>query len=347
MRTVFIHAAGWTVFIFYEMTLLYYFSQHLGSIADNLIFYGLNIGLFYFHALVTLPAAFNSSKRYILLALFLLAEIFVYLILKFLVDYYAESFRVSPEQGLKISRYVFTNSWRGIYFIGFSTVYFIVVRLFRYRSEIARAENEQVLLLRDKAEVERNLAEVRNAYLQQQIRPHFLFNSLNFVYSAVYKHSAAASQCLLDLSDLLRYSFADPDATGRAPLEAEAEQINKLLAINRLRFDQGLFIVFDCRGDLAHSTIIPLVLLTFAENVFKHGSLKNKDHPARIALSLDDDRRLTFETWNLKRRNRGPEIKTTGIQNAIKRLEFAYGERYDLKITDQPESFQLNLTIQL
>lgn len=348
MRTVFIHAAAWAVFIFYEMTLLYYFSQNLGSISGNFIFYGLNIGLFYFHAQVTLPMAYKRNRRSLTrLMLFLILEILVYLLLKYLVDYFVESFRIYPGEVRKISRYVFTNTWRGLYFIGFSTVYFIVVRLFAYRQEIARAENEQVLLLRDKAEMERNLAEIRYAYLQQQIRPHFLFNTLNFVYNAVYKHSAEAAQCLVALSEMLRYSLSDPDARGRASLEAEAQQIAKLIAINRLRFDYPLYIDFDCRGDLEPLTIIPLILLTFAENVFKHGSLKNKDHPARISLLAGEDCHLTFETWNLKRRNPGPGIKSTGIENAIKRLEYAYGARYELTISDQPESFHLNLKIPL
>lgn len=342
------HAACWTLFMFYELALLYFFDQHWGKIADGLVFYLLNIGLFYVHADILLPYVFRRARPYLAVLPGILAELCVYLGLKYGFEHFFRSFSLGWGDRAGLVQYVFLNGWRGLYFLGLGTVYRIIRRIFAYRREIAEADKRQLLMLMEKADMEKNLAEVRYAYLQQQISPHFLFNTLNFMYNSVYKLSPAVSAHILQLSDMMRYSLAGPGSAEGAELREELRQIRNFIRISRLRYDFRLQVRLDLRQPPAGLRIIPLVLLTLTENVFKHGNLKIKAQPARISLSVNQANLLKFVTWNLKKGSApGKRLKSIGLQNTIKRLDHAYGQRYRLDIRDESESYQLELYLQL
>lgn len=344
-----LHLLVWTLFIAYELVYLYFYSGKWRHIGNDLVFYATHIGLFYFHAWFVLPYALEKSKKpYLMLPLLVVAEMSIYLLLKYALTYWLEGLRLDTQNPAQVKTYFALSIWRGLYFLPFSTAYWLIHRLFVYKTAVNRAEKEQLIILKDKAELERNLAVVQNAYLQHQINPHFLFNTLSFVYSTVYKISPVASECILHLSDIMRYSLRSFDAGAEGRLTEEVEQIRKLIAINRMRYHYPLSIeaeLPDVPGDLK---IIPLVLLTFCENVFKHGDLTGHSRPAAIFLSVTPGRLLNFTTRDApKRQGISAGIGSIGIQNAVKRLEYAYGKNYGLDITDTAELYQLDLWIQL
>ena len=131
--------------------------------------------------------------------------------------------------------------------------------------EIDRLKNESELLA-----VKMKLAQSENAYLQQQMNPHMLFNSLAFIHSTVYKISHEAAENVILLTDILRFSIEETDADGKIQLSSEAEQIENMIKINAYRFDHSLRISYIIEGDLTGHKIIPLVLMTLTENIFKH-----------------------------------------------------------------------------
>jgi two-component system LytT family sensor kinase len=343
------HSLAWMAFILYEVTSIYFATGRWGSIAVHLLYYGLNIGLFYFHASVVLYYTFGVAKsRYFGGILLLLAEMIFYLLIKSFFDRYIESFPIPLHNRHLLTSYLVLNIWRGIYFMGFATAYWSVGRLVDYRVAVAESERRQLAVLREKSEVEKDLAETRYAHLQQQISPHFIFNALNLIYSSVYRYSEVASKCVLLLSDLLRYSFAEQDVTGKTDLAREVEQLHNLIAINRLRHDFDLFVLADLPEIKEGTKIIPLVLLTFTENIFKHGNLRDKTKPAKIKLTVSDNGLLEFATWNLKKRkdDQSP-YKSTGICNATKRLDYCYPGGYSLTFQNESDSYTLNLSIPL
>lgn len=346
---VLIHAAAWTVFIGYEMLMLYFFSGEIAHMGNSLVYYLLHILLFYLQSYGVLPFAFNRTSRpYVTTVLLVIAEMAVYLLVKYGIDYFMASFSLSLREPVRITRYILINTWRGLYFTAFATVYWMVRRLFAYYRAMAEADKRQLLLMAEKTEIEKNLAEVRYAYLQQQISPHFLFNTLNFMYNAVYKVSPPVSASILQLSDMMRYSLAEPDAAGKTDLENELEQIRNFIRISRVRYDFELYIDLDIPETAAGLKIIPLILLTLVENVFKHGNLKQQTCPARISLAVDKNDLLTFETWNLRKRPPTEKAaKSIGLQNTVKRLDHVYAANYRLDITGDAESFQLKLHLQL
>ncbi|WP_345228255.1 sensor histidine kinase, partial [Hymenobacter koreensis] len=171
-----------------------------------------------------------------------------------------------------------------------------------------------------------SLVEANLAFLKSQINPHFLFNALNFFYAQVYPHSEGAAKGILLLSDIMRYALhEDPD--GKVPLGQEVQHVRNYIALNQLRFNQQLQVDFRVSGQLEYRLILPLVLITFVENCFKHGELHEPDRPVQIRLSVEQNR-LEFQTRNQLRH--GPKEQSTGIglANTRRRLALVYPGRH-------------------
>ena len=343
------HLCCWALFIAYEVSFVYLTSGGTYHLLNYICYYALNIILFYVHAHGVMDYAFRFRRAYLLACLLILAEILVYLSIKYLLDLglmnhaaAITAFRVH------VQKLLILNLFRGVYFIGFSTLYWSVRRMLRFHALVNTVEKQKLTVLKEKAELEQALSESRNAYLQQQIKPHFLFNALNFIYNSFYKHSAEAGQCVLMLSEIMHYSLDRGDEAGKCPLSEEIQQINNLIAINRLRYDYPLYLRFKVSGKIKHCQIIPLILLTLTENLFKHGYLKAKQYPAKLEIHVDAQQLLTFRSWNLKK-NRSQQLRShkIGMENVFKRLEYSYPAHYDLKIDDAEESYSLELKLQL
>jgi LytS/YehU family sensor histidine kinase len=279
----------------------------------------------------------------------MLFEVLVYLILKYLLDFFlAFPQNAVPSRIVYVKKLLVPNIYRGVSFIGSSTLYWSVLRVISFRRRVHETETVQLVTLKEKAELERNLAEAMNAYLQQQINPHLLFNTLSFIHNTYAKHSREASQCVLLLVDIMRFSLNEVSINGKTSLDKEIEQIQNYIEINQLRYDYALFIDFEAEGDFESYQIIPLVLLTLTENIFKHGYLKKKQGAAKLHITLNDQNELSFISWNLK--GDQPDYKRTrsiGIKNVIKRLDFSYQDQYNLIIKDEKESYGLELRVQL
>jgi LytS/YehU family sensor histidine kinase len=122
--------------------------------------------------------------------------------------------------------------------------------------------------------------------------------------------------------------------------------LENLVSINRSRFDYPLEITFIQTGAEPHHMIIPLVLMTLAENVFKHGDLCGK--PAVIRLSVSAAGELEFYTGNHKRPLPPVKrIRRIGIENIRTRLNFSYGDRYELTIHETDDYYESRLTLNL
>ena len=340
-----IHCTAWILFMTYELATIFFLDGTVKGLAATLPYYILYISLFYVHAEVVLPYVFSGPRPYVRGILSVVAEIVMALLIKYVLDL-AKGYRLDYHSRIQLTRYLFLATWRDLYFMAFGTAYWMVRSLFRYRDRIAETEKLQLVALKEKAEVERDLAEARYAFLQQQASPHFLFNTLNFVYNSVYHVSPAASKMLLHLADLMRYSLHEGDEP--ALLTDELEQVRNLIEMNRLRYGQEVYLEYNENGKSAGLSIIPLVLLTFTENVFKHGNLREPLHPGKIEIVVKEGGLLEMRTWNRKKRQPAQRrVKSVGIENARRRLDHAYGGRYTLKMGGDNESFELKLTIQL
>jgi two-component system LytT family sensor kinase len=348
-RKIFLHITGWTFFICYELGFLYYINQKLGPSLNYLIYYSLNIALFY-SQVALLKNTFDHSRPAYWNGLYLF---FVQLVLftgcKLLADCLLAPAGFAPVARIQYAlKFLTTDVIRGIYFCILALFYYNGANVANFRRKAAEAEKQELLMRNEKAELGIRLAETRNAYLQQQLNPHLLFNALNFIYNSVHQYSPSASRCVLLLSDIMRYSLESTAEDGKTGLNSEIEQVQNLIEINHYRYDQQLCLKTDFRGDFAPYRIIPLVLLTLTENLFKHGNLTNNRCPALLKLDLTPEGELLYYCSNLKRRKtEHHRISEIGLKNTRLRLDHVYGDAYYMEITETDTHFELNLKITL
>lgn len=342
------HILVWTLFITYEVAYIRFTVGINASAFHYLIFYALNICLFYVNAHIVLDFAFFKTQRpYLIAVCLIIFEVFGYVVLKFVIDYLiapsTKSLLMQVKQDVK---YLLTNIWRGIYFIGFSIAYWSMLYMIRFKERNYEMEKEHLKGVAKTLELENKFISVENAYLQNQISPHLLFNSLNFIYNEVYKESAEAGNSVSRLADLMRYSLVSADDTRTVLLSQEVAQLENLVELCRMRFRDQFYLRFKKKGKLAGVRIVPLVLITLVENMMKHGDMGDKNQPAGITLELENSC-LRFQTRNKKRNTNLYPNTGLGLKNIEKRLSNYYQERYKLLIRDEVELFTVNLTIEL
>jgi len=291
---IFYHLVGWACFIFYEamfVVIMVVSGKRGGFFYGYFLPYAVNIGLFYFHAGYTLRMSFGRRRKsFALFLLLLVLELAVYLFLMNLINLSANAQWSYFPAGytLKELQPMLRQLWRGIYFIAFSSAYWAVTRSSEYQKRVLEMEKMQLISLAQKNKLERNLVETENAYLRSQINPHLLFNTLNFIYNNVQQASVKASEAVVLLSDLMNYSLREPDADGKTSLEKEVEQILNLVRINQIRFENRLFLDVEVEGDYYGVKVIPLLIVVFVENVFKHGDLTDPENTGKITINYED-----------------------------------------------------------
>ena len=351
-NAIVLHVLCWSVFIAYEVSLVKIVRASQGLTdslwKDYVLSYLFNIALFYFHALFTLPQCFEKGKkRTALFSLLLFIELLTYLLLIGLKELTFLESKVRSFSSLYPSEVAFIRQvWRGIYFLIFSTAYWLIQNSFKKERRLKEVEKQALVHEKEKQELELELMASQNAFLQAQINPHLLFNTLNFIHSEVQQTSPKASEAIITLSDMMRYSLAEIKKDGKVELEKEIEQIENLLQINQYRFNHQLFVEFTCRDNYGKARIVPLLLVPFVENLFKYGDLTDSDHPARIHLRCESNF-LEFATYNKKRKMTGFFSTGIGIKNVTTRLNSSYADRYTLEIQNQDSIYSVNLAIQL
>jgi len=340
---------GWAIFIAYEITALYLTAHHLPPLVSFLVYYPINIALFYAHYIL-LDQTFGHPQQAIGKALLLLlAELIVFLSIKMAVDYWRSPLPgLGPAQWHYLSQFTTTNLIRCLYYILLASFYWSAGRIADFRKQTIEAENKNLRSQRNQAALEVQLADTRNAYLQQQINPHLLFNTMNFIYNKMTGYSPEAAECVLLLSEILRFGFEESGPDGKISLDQETEQLENLIRINRFRFEQGLFLDLQLKGNFENARIIPLILLTLTENIFKHGNLRIPAHPAVLQLKLDEQNNLRYYSRNYKKAAPPyPPRKQTGLQNTRTRLDYSYRDKYQLDISDTRDFYELTLNIAL
>ena len=184
--------------------------------------------------------------------------------------------------------------------------------------------------------------------LRGQLQPHFLFNTLNSLYSLTLHQSPQAPQMVERLSELLRYILTECNKP-LVLLQAELSLLKSYIELEKIRFGDRLNIAIDQRGDVEGYSVAPLMLLPFVENCFKHG-VRNQLEPVWITLHIEvHEEKLFFKLVNGKQLGHAaPETSTgIGLSNIRKRLELIYPNRHQLKITDAEDTFIVNLTVPL
>lgn len=180
-------------------------------------------------------------------------------------------------------------------------------------------------------------------YLKNQIKPHFLFNSLNTLYGMALKQSESTPDAIVKLSSLLDYVLYQP-ADQLVSLERELEHINDYMALEKIRFGDQLRVDLITEGDLVEVMLPPMLLIPFVENSFKHGVKQDGKYLVELRLSANETE-LLFELGNYGKP--GPEVngKGIGMPNTQRRLALLYGDHQQLEISSEKEWFSVSLRL--
>lgn len=193
-----------------------------------------------------------------------------------------------------------------------------------------------------RAEADKVSAEL--SFLKAQVNPHFLFNTLNNIYSMAVMKSEHTAPSIIKLSNIMRY-ITDEAGRDFVPLEDEVACMQDYIGLQQLRLGDKMQVEVSVTGVIAGKQIAPLLLMTFVENVFKYGVSSHE--PSSIFISLKaDEHNISFNTRNkLFEMKRNTERTGIGIENARKRLQHLYPNKHILDIHTNEGQFTVNLIL--
>jgi len=218
-----------------------------------------------------------------------------------------------------------------------SSVFFFGVIRFIYNYVKLRQSQQQL-------RIEKQAAELN--YLRSQTNPHFLFNTLNNIYSLARDKSNVAPEAILRLSKILRFMLYEISGN-YISVEQELKIMNDYLELEKLRYDESLRINFNYDVEDMKQAIPPLLLIPLVENAFKHGVSETRGNPfVDIHLSIRN-RQLSFTIKN-STETEGEKIvkENIGLSNLRRQLELLYKE-YSISVQPSRNEFTAILKINL
>jgi len=284
------------------------------------------------------------QKRYLYFLLLSLLSVVVLCILARIINvhiaeriYLPDAARASV--GEIITDYKFTIN------LYFNRVFAVALWFLFVKFGVDKFQDEQkmALLSQEKATAELN-------FLKAQIHPHFLFNTLNNLYTLTLEKSDEAPEVIIKLSNMLDYLLYQCNAS-RVSIQKEIELIQNYIGLESLRYGNRLQLSFVHEVDDSTIEIAPLLLLSPVENAFKHGT-SGMSEPAWINISLTVvGKDMQFRVENAKTSSPIQDERNytdgIGLKNIKNQLALTYPERHQLAIQDKNDQFIVDLKIQL
>lgn len=239
----------------------------------------------------------------------------------------------------------------GQYWVALLISYVVFGLMTIFFSSGLKVTGDYLLAQRNRRELERQQLLTELSLLKMQVNPHFLFNTLNNIYSLASQKSDRAPEAVLRLSEIMRYMLYESSADA-VPLSKELNHLRSFLDLQRLRLpangaDAIVFSTAGISADVAYP-IAPMLLQPLVENAFKHGDLTARPAVV-IELGLDAQGVLHFAVQNATAPAApGPALEQpggVGLVNLRRRLELLYPERHHLHISEQPGQHRVELTL--
>ena len=206
-------------------------------------------------------------------------------------------------------------------------------------------ERKMVISEAHKVRAEAGKVNAELSFLRAQINPHFLFNTLNNIYTLSVTNSGNTSESIMKLSNIMRYA-TDDVTEDFVSLQNEVDCINDYIDLQRLRLGKKTKLIFERTGTIFQQRIAPLILITFIENVFKYGVSNHQDTTIHIKIRVEPNH-IYFYSQNRVFENSSSHKRTgIGIANTRKRLEYLYPDTHTLKIINEDNLFTVELDLE-
>lgn len=224
-------------------------------------------------------------------------------------------------------------------YVFFASAYYYFKSSLRKQEHIKHFREEQLIQ-------EKKILQMENTILRTQINPHVLYNTLNFLYAKSLPVSEELSNGILTLSEIMQYSLKNQDSNGLVLLSDELEHVQNIVELARLKSNNKTHINVEFEQVDQLTTIVPLLLVTLVENIFKHADVSDPTQPAQILLSIEPGEILRFIVANKPRNTSFHQPGThIGLSNARSRFEKEYGDQGEMKVIQSENLFQIELRI--
>ncbi|WP_353184910.1 sensor histidine kinase [Parapedobacter lycopersici] len=327
------------ILIWFFLMLVLFFVNARGQNKETAVivflFGALNIAVFYFQYFLVNPL-FVADSKYGRTIAYMAAALIVSVAIKYALALQYESFILrygdNHDKVFTPVQYIVAAAITSLFFMMLSTAVYVIIDNFVQRQHRKNLENEKL-----NAEL---------AFLKSQINPHFLFNSLNNIYSLAYQKSDKAPEAILKLSEIMRYMLYESNED-TVLLAAEINYLYNYIELQKLRFKEKIYVALEVDVDDAENhRIMPLLLISFLENAFKHGVSTDAEKPIRIGIRVADGR-LHFKAGNAKNHLNKDQTRGVGLHNLKRRLQLGYPDRHTIHIVESEDYYSSELFLYL
>lgn len=313
------------IFRFYRMVVIRCGFHLLGQMA------------FCYPFLYFLVPEFLRKKKYLsfcalLILLLVAATLFRFSIFFFVYNSIMQSLSYNTVGASETLQMCISQNVDGPAFVGFLFISFKLFKDWQQRQQ-------------DNLDLRKENARAELLLLKAQIHPHFLFNTLNNIYSFTLDKSPQAKRMVKMLEDMLLYMIEECEQP-LVSLEKEVAVLNDYFELERIRYDNSIDMKLEIAGDCAGKVIAPLLMIPFVENSFKHGASKLLREPwVKLFIQADDDV-VHFSLINGKPAEQ-PVNQNGGIglSNIKKRLQLLYPDTHLLLIDSTRNTYTVNMQI--
>ncbi len=335
INRIFLHILFWlfSYFIFSQIFKISDEVTRIDYIFSGLFHLSLLFGV-YINLVLLMPKLFGK-KKYLIYFTSLAATIFLSIILNLITFDWLADF-VFPG-------YYFVSHFDFLEIGTFIAIYILITTLLKLSQSWFQLQEANKRITRIEKE---NIKSELNA-LKAQINPHFLFNSLNVIYSQAIKKSSKTPDAIIHLSDILRYVIYD-STKDKVSIKTEIKLIEDYIELQKFRIDTTSSIKFEHKLQDDNCKITPMLLLPLVENSFKHGIKGELDHTfVNIKLEANINN-ILFEIENNK--GIGETIENDGnsgigIANIRQRLNLLYTNKHKFEIEESPTIFKVNMIL--
>lgn len=222
-----------------------------------------------------------------------------------------------------------------------SVVLFLTVWSFSTAMQITRQWRDTQ---RRALQAEADKVNAELSFLKAQINPHFLFNTLNNIYSLAIIKSEQTPNAVMKLSNILRY-ITDDARQDFVPLQNEVNSVANYIELQKLRLTNKVEIRFAVQGQLEGKHVSPLLFLTFIENAFKYGVSSHEPCVISIEITAEEKSIEFFCQNKILVKEADEERVGVGVNNARKRLDYLYPGKHLLRIQKDNGNFSVHLTL--
>lgn len=284
---------------------------------------------------------FFRKKRYLSYAGLLITMLIIGSFITLIIQIYSHQIGLSDPHNERLHDH---NKTFYFFHVLFGEVMFIIgTTFFLILDEWIKFQNIVIKM----KEVESQKMQSELQALKAQINPHFLFNTLNNIYSHSLHQSPKTPEMILKISDLMSYILYECHEE-TVPVNNELSFIQNYIELEKLRFEDHLDVEFEITNNNPDSKIIPLVFIPFIENAFKHVGNTGKNKPyVKVNISIEENK-ITLQTINSVNKDNPKKDRKEGgigIENVRKRLELLYPDKHKLEIADGENEFQVDLVI--